>query len=193
MEKIKFETPLCELGFKYRTDKCPQIRHDYTPVYYSLLKDKRESFKKVLELGIGTVVSMKHVSGYMPGASHRMWRDFFPNAQIYGVDIAPECIFQDERITTFLYRTHIPEDMKELISKIGSDIDLVIDDGPHHTGTQIGTARTLLPLLKKDVLYIIEDTKNPERIQRNLPEYKCNLVKMPKKGADDNNLVIITK
>jgi len=192
MEDIKFETPLCELAYKYRTDKCPQIRHSYTPEYYRILKDKRD-FKKILELGIGTVSSMEHVFKYKPGASLRMWRDFFPNAHIYGVDNSPGTIFQDDRITTFLYRTHIPEDMKSLIEKTGSDIDLLVDDGPHYTGVQIKTARFLLPMLKKEVIYIIEDTKNPERIKYNLPEYNCEIINMSTKGHSDNNLVVITK
>jgi len=46
-------TPLCDIAFKYGTDKCPQLGHSYTPFYYDLLKDKRETIKKVLEFGIG--------------------------------------------------------------------------------------------------------------------------------------------
>jgi len=125
-------TPLCELGFKYKTDKCPQIFHTYTPVYYNLLKDKKH-FKKILELGIGTKQTMRHIDNYPPGASLRMWRDFFPEAHIYGVDYEPSVIFQEYRITTFLANTIKEEDMKGIIKKIGSDIDLVIDDGPHHS------------------------------------------------------------
>lgn len=42
-------TELCELAYKYGTDKCPQIKHFYTPYYYKLFKDRRLSVKKVLE------------------------------------------------------------------------------------------------------------------------------------------------
>jgi len=183
-------TPLCELAFKHKTDKCPQIFHSYTPEYYRILKGK--NFKKVLELGIGSLVTMKHVKDYQIGASLMMWRDFFPEAQIYGVDNDPSTMIQRERIMTFLSDTTNSEDMKELIKTIGSDIDLVIDDGPHYTGCQIGTARTLLPLLKKEVIYIIEDCRNPERIKRSLPEYNCEILKLGGKMRDDN-LVVITK
>lgn len=48
-------TPLCELAKKYGTDKCSDV-HNYTPVYYELLKDK--NFKKVLELGIGSIENL---------------------------------------------------------------------------------------------------------------------------------------
>ena len=199
MVNMKFETPLCELAFKYKTDKCPQIGHTYTPQYYRLLKDKKESFKKVLELGVGTVVSMKHVEGYIPGASHRMWRDFFPNAMIYGTDIDPRCLFEDDRIKTFLVDTR--RDMKKLssiINEIGSDIDLVVDDGPHLSRVQLKTVRFLMPLLNKGVIYIIEDSHHPYALKDNLPEYDCEVLDLTKEPSDlykngkkDNSLVIV--
>ena len=198
MVNMKFETPLCELAFKYKTDKCPQIGHTYTPQYYRLLKDKKESFKKVLELGVGTVVSMKHVEGYIPGASLRMWRDFFPNAQVYGTDIDPRCMFEDDRIKTFLVNTTRERELKKLIQEIGSDIDSVIDDGPHQVRVQLRTVRSLMPLLNKGVIYIIEDSHHPYALKDNLPEYDCevlDLTKEPtelyKNGKKDNSLVIV--
>jgi hypothetical protein len=74
--------PLSELAFKYLSDKCPQIKHSYTPFYYDLLKDKRNSIKKVLEIGIGSVEESTKWRPYRAGSSLIMWRDFFPNAQI---------------------------------------------------------------------------------------------------------------
>jgi hypothetical protein len=185
-------TELCELAFKYRTDKCPQINHTYTPVYYELLKDKKESFKKVLEIGIGTVYSMRHVDKYIVGASLKMWRDFFPNAQIYGVDIEEECMFEDERIKTFQMDSTRHRQLSRLIGVIGSDIDLVVDDGPHSTRLQLRTVRNLMPLLQKSVLYIIEDCKSPELIKENLPEYDVEIIRL-EKITHDNNLVIVRR
>jgi len=96
-------TPLCEIAYKYKTDKCPQIKHAYTPYYYELLKDKRNKVKKVLEFGVET------------GASLRMWRDFFPNAKIYGADILKKWIFQEDRIKTYLCDENDEEQVKKLI------------------------------------------------------------------------------
>src|SRR3989304_3769693 len=84
-------TPLCKLALKYGTDKCPQLKHSYTPFYYQLLKDKRREIKKVLEMGIGFFPGMPEKKvffdpglkrTYHMGASLYMWRDFFPNAQV---------------------------------------------------------------------------------------------------------------
>lgn len=184
------ETPLCKLAFKYGTDKCPQIFHTYTPVYYELLKDLNP--KKVLELGIGTSYTMRHVTGYAPGASLKMWRDFFPNAQVYGVDISEESMFTDDRITTFLMDTRSEADMKRLIETIGSDIDVVVDDGPHDSTSQINTARMLLSQLKEGVIYIIEDVKSARRVMRGLADYNPELRRL-EQTSRDNNLVIIKK
>jgi len=184
-------TPLCELGLKYRTDKCPQLRHSYTPVYYKLFKDKKDSVKKVLEIGIGTIWSMKHIEDYTVGASHKMWRDFFPNAQIYGIDIDPKVIFQEERIETYLMDSTKPRNIRRLIRKIGSDLDIVIDDGPHGTRTQLNLAKTLLPLLTGNFIYIIEDSRNPEALRDNLTEYNVEVLRLPAQGMKDDNLVIV--
>ena len=186
-------TPLCEIAYKYRTDKCPQIFHTYTPVYYEMFKDK--PFKKVLELGIGTMKTMKHVDKYIIGASLKMWRDFFPNAQIYGVDYVPEVLFEEERIKTFLVDTRNEEELKELIKKTGSDIDLVIDDGPHNGLLQMQTARTLMPLLDKKVIYIIEDVISTRLIRSHLKEYDVEIIRLERENngrpMKDNNLVVI--
>ena len=47
-------TELCELFYKYKSDKCPKILHSYSPKYYEILKDYKESFKYILEIGVGT-------------------------------------------------------------------------------------------------------------------------------------------
>lgn len=190
MEDIKFETPLCELAYKYRTDKF--LYHTYTPVYFRILNRKKELFKKVLELGVGTLYTMRHTKNYKPGASLRMWRDFFPNAQIYGVDISEEAMFEEERIKTFLLDTTKKEDMMGLLDNIGEDLDLVVDDGPHNTKNQIRTALMILPRLKEGAIYIIEDVKDPKTVMEHLAEYGPK-AKILEKVTHDNNLIIIRR
>lgn len=188
-------TLLCELAYKYGTDKCSRIGHHYTPVYYDLLKDKRNEFKKVFEIGIGDGERMSHEKippHYQKGASLKMWRDFFPNAHIYGVDIIPNCIFQDERITTFLVDATDSSQMLKIIQEIGSDIDLVIDDGDHSLNSQLQTFGILMPLLtKKNVIYVIEDVRFPDFIKKTLSEYDCQILRLSKRRQD--TLVIIKR
>lgn len=168
-------TKLCKLGYKYGTDKCPQIKHHYTPFYYEYFKDKRGSFKKVLEIGIGRTRRNRHIPEIIfelgikenleRGASLYMWRDFFPNAKIYAADNNSQTIFEDERIQTFLCDERSEKDLIGLIKKTGSDIDLVIDDASHRVDDQIFAAKTLLPLLSMHTIYIIEDVSSSRSIK----------------------------
>lgn len=197
---MKFETDLCKIAYKYGTDKCPEIRHPYTPVYYKLLNDKRESIKKVIEVGIGYYKTIKnelivHDRGlnrnYHRGASLLMWRDFFPNAQIYGVDKQPDTMFKDKRIKTFVYDERREEDLKNLIKKTGSDIDLFIDDGSHRKNDQIFMCKTIMPLLKKDVIYIIEDAQDIDSIIYQLgKKYHYEVPKLYKNKWLDKLIII---
>ena len=88
-------TPLCGLALKYGTDKggnhllAGETCHQYTPTYYKLLEPYRYNIKSVLEIGVNY------------GPSLRMWRDFFPNAHIIGLDSNAECLFNEERIECF--------------------------------------------------------------------------------------------
>ncbi len=183
MADVEELTELCVLANKYGTDKCPQLKHNYTPFYYNLLKDRRESVKKILEFGVGYVrgggpvgeptFDRKLRRFYRRGASLYMWRDFFPNAQIYGADIQPEAMFSDDRITTYLCDGRNKEQVEGLIREIGSDIDLFVDDGSHLSGNQIHLCEFAMPLLNKGVIYVIEDVAkgNEERITSFLGEY----------------------
>jgi hypothetical protein len=100
-----------------------------------------------------------------------MWRDFFPNAQVYGADIASGSIFKDERLETFRCDEDKEDEIKALIEKIGGDIDFVVDDASHHIHQQMFLFKTLMPLLKKDVIYACEDCKRTRQLMAAFPEY----------------------
>ena len=87
----------------------------------------------------------------------RLLTRFHATHQVYGADIQEDCMFEDERIKTYLCDEKKKEDIVELVKKTGSDIDIFIDDGSHHPNDQVLLARTILPLLKNDVIYVIED------------------------------------
>ena len=144
-------TELCKLGLKYGTDKYPS----YTPFYDILFNQKRLGVTRVLELGIGTVGCMGHVPGYRPGASLRMWRDYFPNAQITGVDIDQSVLFEEDRINTIFCDQH------DLVGgTYGWDkesFDIIVDDASHTSKDQHATLLQMLPYVKANGIYIIED------------------------------------
>ena len=188
-------TELCDIALKYRTDKCPAIRHSYTPFYDKLFSARRSTINKVLELGIGDErFRTKIGDNAQLGASLKMWRDYFPNAQVYGVDIDPSSQFTDERIQTFRADATSVEDLTGLIKEIGDNIDLVVDDASHQTADQILTCRLLMPMLRGGVTYVIEDARDPKRVMDGLKDYDCTLAELaPIKGNHRhwNNIITV--
>ena len=166
-----------KLGIKYGTDKIG--KHHYLPVYYEMFKDRRNEVKKVLEIGVGE------------GAGLRMFQDFFPNAQIYGLDNELKRCIVEDRITVIYGKQEEAEDLAGAIYIFGSDIDLVVDDGSHKPKDQVSTALTLVPLLDKGTIYIIEDVADPS-IQFKFPiNWNCEMVEVGKRY--DDRLIIIKK
>ena len=193
---------LSKLALKYGTDKCPELKHPYTPFYFELLKDRRFNIRKVLEFGIGSAGNFekkaKHDKNlnrdYYTGAGLYMWRDFFPKAQIYGADYRDDCMFEDERIKTFKCDENNKEQVENVIKQTGTDIDLFIDDASHRMTPQLTLAQIVLPLLDKKVIYIIEDIFYPRRFPKIFQKlgYNCYVPDLPKKVREDC-LVVITK
>ena len=167
---------LTKLAIKYKTDKWG--KHHYTPYYYNLFKDWRESVKKVVEIGAGE------------GASLRMWRDFFPNALIYGGEVDEGRVFKEDRIEVFKCDQADTLDLMDLIVKTGHDIDLFVDDGSHKPEDQVFTLNNIMPNLHKGTIYIIEDVSDPS-IMKEIDVYKPEMVEIGKRY--DDRLIIVRK
>ncbi len=172
---------LSKLAKKYGADKWG--KHNYTPVYYDLFKDRRESVKKVLEIGAGE------------GASLFMWRDFFPNAHIYAGEIEYSRLLIEKRIEVIKCNQTKEEDLISLINLTGPDIDLFVDDGSHKPEDQLFTALAIMPLLNKDAIYIIEDVVDTKVIaialMKGLHGYYINIKHCGERY--DDSLIIIGK
>jgi hypothetical protein len=206
MEIIR-ETPLCELAYKYGTDKCPSLKHNYTPYYYQRFRDIKEDVLVMFEMGIGYYKGiensdLKYDPGldrwYQKGASLKMWRDFFPNAEVIGADIQPATQFTDTRIRTLLCDQTNPEDVKNMLKDIGKRIDIFIDDGSHAKRDQVKLANAALPFLRDDVVYIIEDVYSPNYVVSHLKDYKCHVPdlqadSLSEKEYRDDTIVVVEK
>lgn len=167
---------LAVLAEQHGTDKVASIGHNYCPAYETLLGPRRGSIKKLLEVGI------------LRGASLRMWRDWLPNAWVYGIDYDPEAVAsvkREPRITAFLGNELDANQLQRIIEAIGPDIDVVIDDARHDSPSQITCCRAIMPLLNPDAVYVIEDAQQVRRIARGLPGYTCEVVALEKRLVDD--------
>ncbi len=153
--KVNYETPLCRLAYTHGSDKCPRISHTYTPLYHALLHNRK--VKNVLEIGVGNVPLMKHIVGetYRPGASLRMWRDYFPEATIYGCDIDRTVLFEDDRIKTFWVDQSSTRELETCVPDL--QYDLILDDGSHILKHMKTSFNVLWSKVAPDGYYIIED------------------------------------
>lgn len=154
-------SPLCELAVKHETDKGPY--HGYTQMYYEALRGRRESTKKVLEIGIGYIG--KGYPAFWPhGSSLRMWQEFFPNAHIFGMDIHPEVMINEDRITSVVGDQSSVASLIDCARAMGGAFDLIVDDGSHVVEHAMLTAHVLLPFLAQDGIYVIEDMSDADTI-----------------------------
>ncbi len=176
---IEPTTELCLLGLKYGADKSPLVFHSYTPFYYALWSEKRLAIKRLFELGINA------------GASHRMWQEFFPNAEIIGADFKENLLINEGRIKSYLCDQSSEADLLKLTSEIGKDFDIMIDDGSHETAHQILTAKILSPLLAKGGIYVIEDVHEHEKILKEFPKADHFKFKDLPGEQNDDKLILI--
>jgi hypothetical protein len=142
---------------RYGSDKASQ--HEYHHLYGSILQSP-STITALLEIGLGTnnedVVSNMGRTG-RPGASLRAFRDFLPNAQIYGADVDPRVLFEEERIRTFHVDQLQAHTMDELARHVAPEFDLIIDDGLHTPGANLATLLFALPRLKPTGVFVVED------------------------------------
>lgn len=161
---------LAELFKKYGTDKGEL---GYTPLYEILFRHRRRLINKLLEVGIGTMIPDVRSTmvgfggdGYQPGASLRVWRDYFPRAHIYGMDVQLDTILSNEdRITTMLCDSRRHSNSLCEATDGHPDFDIIIDDGSHDYADQIATLENLFPFLTTGGTYIIEDLTSPEMFE----------------------------
>ncbi len=129
--------------------------HIYSKFYNDLFFEKRKNIKLVFECGIGDKTSRKR---FLPGASLRVWRDYFPNAKIYGADIKKNLIFQTRNIKTLQIDQMSKKSISNFWTKIKKkNFDLIIDDGLHSFHANKILFENSFKYLKKDGIYIIED------------------------------------
>jgi hypothetical protein len=146
--------PLTKLSILYNTGLHPESKHSYTPYYYNLLKDKRRSMRKILEIGVGD------------GRGLRMWRDFFANAKIYGAEKNSGLLFKEDRIEVFQCDPSSRSSLADLLKKTGTNIDLVIDAGTNKPDDQVFACNVLMPQLNKNVTYVIQNVADMNIVQK---------------------------
>ena len=203
---------LSQLCDKYGSDKgaikssdhpYPWPPHTYTDFVNSRFWRCRETVKRVFECGLGTnnpnVPSTMGPKG-KPGASLRVWRDYFPNAEIFGADVDQSILFTEPRIRTFHVDQTSPSSIERMWNEIGvADFDLMIDDGLHTFDAGRSLFENSIAQLSQTGQYIIEDVAMIEMLQYkslfSQKAFKVEYVSLsrPSVNLDRNNLVVIRR
>ncbi len=132
---------LDELALKYRTDKA-SYGHFYTKHYERFFSATRTEIESVCEVGVGG------------GESLRMWRDYFPNALIYGVDVEHKDDMGGRIILVESEQTDCGKLQDNLKDK---KLEIIIDDCSHDQERTFKTLDCLWPMLQPKGWYVIED------------------------------------
>jgi hypothetical protein len=184
----------------------PWAAHTYAPVYEWLFAPLRGEVRKVFECGLGTnnpgVRSSMGAQG-QPGASLRVWRDYFPGAMVVGADIDRAVLFSEERIVTGYLDQTAPDTIAQFFASLASglrdDFDIMIDDGLHTFEAARCLLENALPHLKSGGFYIIEDMplEAVSRFKAYFAEHpsadSVRYMLMSGSFRADNNLIIVKK
>ena len=156
-------TTLEYFGQLHGTDKNHTI-HNYCVKYQKYLPFSTEDNITLLELGV------------LGGKSLKMWRDYYRNATVIGVDVNEDCQQYDNpkqnlhvRIGDATSRTVT----KALYDEFGP-FDFIIDDASHMCEDQINAFLMLFEFIKSGGVYVIEDCTSSywEQYNRNTNSMK---------------------
>jgi len=169
---------LIELIDNQYTDK--NSTHSYLPLYEKILKNKKNIAKNILEIGIGDF-------GEKNGGSIKLWKDYFKNATIYGLDILPINRVMDELLNNdrvILY-TSIDAYNNDFFTKnfLNKKIkfDFMLDDGPHTLESMKQFIKLYSQIMTVDGVLIIEDVQSLEWIdllKNEVPQYLKKYIKI---------------
>lgn len=141
--------PLSRIAQRTGTDKW--WLHGYTEVYHRHFAPLRERPLRLLEIGVGGAENPA-----VGGHSLRMWREYFPNATIVGIDIHDKAELAGDRIVIERGSQSDPGFMRALCDRHGP-FDIVIDDGSHLSDDVVCSLTLLWERLPDGAIYAIED------------------------------------
>lgn len=162
----------------FDNNKCDKgsIRHRYDRVYEPKLQHLRNEKIKLLEIGV------------LRGESLASWLEFFPQAEIFGIDIFQRVpakdvpVLNDPRVS-WCNCDSIKGPTKEFKEIAGDGFNVIIDDGLHFLNAQRLTFENFFPFLKDNGVFFIEDVWPFDRMNKTQKQHKW-IKKHPKYFTD---------
>ena len=134
---------LPELGEKFHPTK---RMLNYLMRYDHVFGPVRHKVKRMVEIGVQS------------NASVAMWQEYFPNAEIIGIDIDPECKqFESGRVKIIIGDQTDRAFLEAFARENFGTIDIIVDDGLHTPNAILTSFSSLYPALSTHGIYAIED------------------------------------
>lgn len=137
-----------EILNRWNTDKNTGIDnggHNYGTMFYDHILTHYRWCSAVLEIGV------------LRGESLRAWAEFFPDANVVGLDINSEYLFNEGRINCFQVDCSDETHLNFFASDHQETFSVIIDDGSHKKRHQLTAFSYLKKCMKAGGIYIIED------------------------------------
>jgi len=124
-----------QLGFQYR---------DHLSLYEKWFSPFQVDEFSLLQIGV------------REGDTLKLWRDTFPNAKIFGIDIVQDCYLEGEsRITTIIGDAGNLTFLKQMMPL--PNLKIIIDDAGHQYDQQITSFKFFSPQLPIGGIYVMEE------------------------------------
>jgi len=139
--------------------------HRYTRVYDRLFHSLRSEHITFVEIGLMRRESRRASTGTdgtnpVPmnrAPSLEMWRNYFPNATIFGFDIDDFSSVKIDRCAILRGDMSCVDDLRRLTQAVGGPIDVLLEDGSHASHHQQIALGSLFPSIRSKGIYLIED------------------------------------
>lgn len=123
-----------------------ELGQNFTPVYEKFFENMKLEKLDILEIGVAG------------GHSHAAWYKYFPNSNIYGIDIKPEneLLYSGNRLKYYQFDILKKNQVDEFLKK-RLKFDIIIDDSLHDFDAFIANLFNFFPSLKRNGLFFLED------------------------------------
>lgn len=176
----KFDDPNSEISRLFSSVHFGLIKWSHYPgIYAEIFKEFRELPNlKILEIG----------TRY--GGGIELLKKMFPNNSIiYGVDIDPRCKSFESLNVQIRIGDSSDRNFLEAVSMEMGGIDIVIDDGSHHSRHQRKAFEAIFPHLRENGIYLVEDVEHSYfRKQAGWPMFPWTFMNYAKRTLENLNM-----
>ena len=132
------------------------VPHCYALDYHRIFQPLRDDAFNMLEIGLEN--ASKEDGRPADAPSLRAWRQYFPNATLFGYDINDFSFFKQDRTVTFQGDQSSPDDIERFLETHGRPrFGVILDDGSHASSHQQISFAKFFESVTPGGLYIIED------------------------------------